>query len=303
MLRSVKSSMRDGWIDRDSDEDDSFGGEYRPAKQLKPDHDADTPSGQLKFVFELDELEHNELRAQALLALDEIFVLTFGWPKGQLHQCSLALGIASRANLELKPFSGSIFGIPLENVPGEMQCEVTGLPCAIVEVMRALYQEEALRIVGAFRSDLDHGRVEGYVARIASGAVYSEALKENGLLLMSTLKRYFRDLPCLLISNGAVNLLYQVSRTFTGELRERLLCKLLLAVLPLAHLKALAMLCLLLNAYSRKESLNRMSAEGLAVCWGPLIMNFDANLGQVHELIAVVRDFISKWDAYFLLRL
>lgn len=248
-----------------------------------------------KLVFELDCDLFVEVRARSLLKANEYMTGHLSWNNCQIHQCAQLLEATHVIQVEMckAGHDGSeIFGACLDGLPSDLVDEITCLPVVIVELMRRLYTEEAVSTIGAFRID----------AQVSNVSV-DYAFNCRPVYQMSLLKKYFRCLPSSLVSNGVVNLLSLVSSKFKRHIRIRLIQAILFGCVPLSNLKALAALCLLLQAYARHEAANQMSASGLAVCWAPIILDFDLNLKQVGEVITVLEDLISNWDEIFLIKL
>lgn len=273
----------------------------RPTKSRIPNRTIPTKTN-WKLVFELQESESRSIKSRAHHLLNEIFVLTFNWQSGKFFMTIFQIEEMNTAITRAFPFRNSIFNTPLELIPSDLKCSVTQLPCVIIELMRFLGQSECLKIVGAFRVEsIEIKPVE--LEQIVSSGVESPETKLSNISAfakMCLLKCFFRQIPGKLISKPVTNLFLQIFLAYEDSPCLSPIIRWLFTCLPLEHFKALGVLCLLLNCYAKHEKFNLMSPESLAICWGPIVFDYDFSVEQVKGINKLMTLFITKWDKFFL---
>ena len=295
--------------DEDSDMNDFQDGRNKNKTTKRHRSEATRPKNQVfptktnwKLVFELKESDSKSLKSRAHHFLDEIFVLTFNWPSGKFYTNILQIEEMNVAITRAFPFRNSIFNTPLELVPCELKCSLTQLPRVIIELMRFLGQSECLRIVGAFRVEsIEIKPVD--LEQIISSGIESSAIKLSNISAfekMCLLKCFFRQIPGKLISKPVTSLFLQIFFIYEDSPCLSPIIRWLFTSLPLEHFKALGVLCLLLNCYAKHEKFNLMSAESLAICWGPIVFDNDFSVEQIKAINKLMTLFIIKWDKFFL---
>jgi hypothetical protein len=256
-----------------------------------------------KLIFEIDDLEYNAIKLHSHNLLNEIFVLTYDWQIGEFYSIMYNNDSANEAISRAFPFRNSIFNTPLKAISADLKCPLTQLPCVIVELMRFLAQPECLKTLGAFRVDaLDSktSQLEHYISSGIEGFSTFDLSLVSTIGKMSLLKRFFRNIPGQLINRSLTNLMYQISLAFDNSPCLNSIIRWILSCLSLENYKALAFLCLLLNSYAKNESFNLMEAESLAICWGPIVFDVEANVKIISRITKLLALFIKNWDKFFL---
>lgn len=277
----------------------------RPRLDMEPEN---SPSNyrsyqDWKLIFEIDEQEYATIKLRSHDLLNEIFVLTFDWETGKLFTLMYNNDSANEAISRAFPFRNTIFNAPLAVIPADLKCPLTQLPCVIVELMRFLAQPECLKTLGAFRVealDSKSSQLELYISSGVEGCFTFNLSTVSTIGKMSLLKRFFRNIPGQLINKSLTNLMYQISLAFDDSPCLNSIIRWLLSCLSLENYKALAFLCLLLNSYAKHESFNLMAAESLAICWGPIVFDVDANVEMISRITKLLNLFIKNWDKFFL---
>ena len=256
-----------------------------------------------KLIFEIHEQEYNNIKLRSHNLLNEIFMLTFDWETGKIFTTMYNIDSANDAICRAFPFRNSIFNTPLAAVPADLKCNLTQLPSVIVELMRFLAQPECLKTLGAFRVealDSKTSQLELYISSGIEGFSNYNLSDISVVGKMSLLKRFFRNVPGQLINKTVTNLMYQIGSAYEDSPCLNSIIRWLLSCLPLENYKALAFLCLLLNSYAKNESFNLMAAESLAICWGPIVFDVDANVEMISRITKLLTLFIKNWDKFFL---
>lgn len=256
-----------------------------------------------KLIFEIDEQEYSAIKIRSHNLLNEIFMLTFDWESGKLFTLMYNNDSATEAISRAFPFRQSIFNTPLSAIPSEYKCPLTQLPCVIVELMRLLAQPECLKTLGAFRVealDSKTSQLELYISSGVEGCVAFNLSEVSKIGKMSLLKRFFRNIPGQLVNKSLTNLMYKIMSTYEDSPCLNSIIRWLLSCISLENYKALAFLCLLLNSYAKNESFNLMAAESLAICWGPIVFDVDANVEMISKITKLLTLFIKNWDKFFL---
>lgn len=256
-----------------------------------------------KLIFEIQEQEYQSVKFRSQTLLNEIFILTFNWESGKLFTSLYNNDAAIDAICRAFPFRKSIFNTPLAVIPTGLRCSMTELPCVIVELMRLLGQPQCLKTLGAFRVESSDTKTAEMELQISSGLESFDSftfLQISNIGKMTLLKRFFRNIPGQLINRCLTNFMYLISLAFDDSPCLNSIIRWLLSCLSLETYKALAFLCLLLNSYAKHEQYNLMSAESLAICWGPIVFDVDANVEMISRTTKLLSLFIKNWDKFFL---
>ena len=302
------------------DESDSIYDEWKEVKAINIQGDSKKPRLDLesenpptpsiyrsyqdwKLIFEIDEHEYNAIKLRSHNLLNEIFMLTYYWETGKIFTIMYNNDSANEAICRAFPFRNTIFNTPLAAIPADFKCTLTQLPCVIVELMRLLAQTECLKTLGAFRVealDSKTSQLELYISSGVEGCANFDLSKVSTIGKMSLLKRFFRNIPGQLINKSLTNLMYQIASAYDDSPCLNSIIRWILSCLTLENYKALAFLCLLLNSYAKNESFNLMATESLAICWGPIVFDVEANVEMISKITKLLTLFIKNWDKFFL---
>ena len=152
---------------------------------------------------------------------------------------------------------------------------------------------------GPFRVEGDKQQLSELVAGISSG------YESNGTdidsypvpVLAAAIKRYIRSIPGFLIPQAATSLLVKLSNLKDSSLRT-LAIQLILLTLPYQNAKALSSINLLLKTCSLQESVHKMSATALTVCFGPTLFDTGIDWNLVSGVNNLLNELIQNYSTY-----
>ena len=193
----------------------------------------------------------------------------------------------------------NIFNCPLIQLPANIINSDTQLPRVIVKLMHSFVQRGGFEQEGPFRVEGDKQLLSELVAGISSG------LESNGLcidsypvpVLGAAIKRYIRSIPGFLIPQTATSLLVKLYNLKDSSLRSFAI-QLVLLTLPYQHAKALSSINLLLKTCSLNESVHKMSAAALTVCFGPTLFDTGIDLNLVSGVNSLLNELIQNYSIY-----
>ncbi|XP_032067344.1 rho GTPase-activating protein SYDE1 isoform X2 [Thamnophis elegans] len=216
-------------------------------------------------------------------------------PQGLLYIKLTLVGQWDPTNSGQEP---QVFGVKLNQLVKKEGTAIK-VPLLIQKCVTQI-EKRGLKVVGLYRlcgSAAVKKELRDAFERDSAAVVLSEDLYPDINVITGILKDYLRELPTPLITD----LLYQVvleamsNRTVGLEVKEATTA--LLNCLPEAEKATLTMLLDHLSLVAAFHTFNRMNAQNLAVCFGPVLLSQGAGgtvasrSGQQHCTIASTRDF------------
>ncbi|XP_042309257.1 rho GTPase-activating protein SYDE1 [Sceloporus undulatus] len=218
-------------------------------------------------------------------------------PRGLLYVKLTLVDQWDPANNDWEP---QVFGVKLSQLV-EREGAAIKVPLLIHKCITQI-EKRGLKVVGLYRlcgSAAVKKELRDAFERDSSAVVLSEDLYPDINVITGILKDYLRELPTPLITNP----LYQVvleamsSRTEGQEAKETSATTVLLDCLPEAEKATLTMLLDHLSLVASFHTFNRMNAQNLAVCFGPVLLSQGTggpgarSPRQRHHTIASTMDF------------
>lgn len=193
----------------------------------------------------------------------------------------------------------NIFSCPLVQLPSDLVNFDTQLPRVIIKLMHSFVKKGGFEQEGPFRVEGDKQQLSELVTGI-SGGIEANGIKIDSYpvpVIGAAIKRYFRSIPGFLIPQTTTSLLVKLNTLKDDSLRT-LAIQLVLLTLPYQHAKALATINLLLKTCSLQESVHKMSASALTVCFGPTLFDTGVDLNLVNGVNSLLRDLIQNYSIY-----
>ncbi|XP_062827483.1 rho GTPase-activating protein SYDE1 [Anolis carolinensis] len=218
-------------------------------------------------------------------------------PQGLLYIKLTLVDQWDPANNDQEP---QVFGVKLSQLV-EREGAAIKVPLLIQKCV-AQIEKRGLKVVGLYRlcgSAAVKKELRDAFERDSSAVVLSEDLYPDINVITGILKDYLRELPTPLITNP----LYQVvleamsNRAVGQETKETSTTTALLDCLPEAEKATLTMLLDHLSLVASFHASNRMNAQNLAVCFGPVLLSQGAGGAaarspqQQHRTITSTMDF------------
>ncbi|XP_026535431.1 rho GTPase-activating protein SYDE1 isoform X1 [Notechis scutatus] len=216
-------------------------------------------------------------------------------PQGLLY---IKLTLVDRwdpANSEQEP---QVFGVKLNQLVKREGAAIK-VPLLIQKCITQI-EKRGLKAVGLYRlcgSAAVKKELRDAFERDSAAVVLSEDLYPDINVITGILKDYLRELPTPLITDPLYQVVLEAMSNRTVGLKVKETTTALLNCLPEAEKATLTMLLDHLSLVAAFHTFNRMSAQNLAVCFGPVLLNQGAGgtvvsrSGQQHCTIASTRDF------------
>ncbi len=250
-------------------------------------------------LLDLNEEDYDKLRLAALQQLPDLLKKAFKLDRKEVQNILGKLNYPDTLNFVSQP-EFSIFGLPLTQLPYELVNQESQLPFIIVKVMRAFVYNGGFEREGPFRTEGDKQQLAELVELIEKGFERTSVRVENFQVpvLGAAIKRYLRQIPgCLVPSQHAI-LLARTSELQDPATRQ-LLQQFFLFSLPFRNAKILSTILLLLQACAARECAHKMSAQALAVCFGPTLFDTGVDLKLIASLNELLRQFIANRNIFF----
>lgn len=195
--------------------------------------------------------------------------------------------------------SESIFGCPINLIPSEMMNQDTQLPVVIVKLMHSFVSRGGFEQEGPFRIEGDKQQLNDLVMGISKGfeAEGTEIDSFPIAVLAAAIKRYLRCIPGSLIPQETTAVLVKLFNLKDNLLRS-VAIHLTLLTLPFQHAKIFASVNLLLKTCSMRESVHKMSAAALTVCFGPTLFDTGIDLNLVSGVNSLLNELIENYSIY-----
>lgn len=250
-------------------------------------------------LLDLKEEDYEGLRQAALTQLPNVLKKAFKLDRKEVQSVMGKLSHPDVVNYVTQD-KFSIFGLPLTQLPPELVNQDSQLPLIIVKAMRAFVYNGGFEREGPFRTEGDKQQLAELIESISPG--YEIEHKDVDSfpvpVLGAAIKRYLRQIPgCLIPAQHAV--LLAKSSTIHDSHSRQLLQQLLLFSLPFRNAKIFASVLLLLQACAARQSVHKMSAQALAVCFGPTIFDTGVDLKLISSLNELLTQFISERGTFF----
>ncbi|ETE58654.1 Rho GTPase-activating protein SYDE1, partial [Ophiophagus hannah] len=216
-------------------------------------------------------------------------------PQGLLY---IKLTLVDRwdpANSEQEP---QVFGVKLNQLVKREGAAIK-VPLLIQKCITQI-EKRGLKAVGLYRlcgSAAVKKELRDAFERDSAAVVLSEDLYPDINVITGILKDYLRELPTPLITDPLYQVVLEAMSNRTLGLKVKETTTALLNCLPEVEKATLTMLLDHLSLVAAFHTFNRMSAQNLAVCFGPVLLNQGAGgtvvsrSGQQHCTIASTRDF------------
>ncbi|KAK9407764.1 rho GTPase-activating protein SYDE1 [Crotalus adamanteus] len=191
-----------------------------------------------------------------------------------------------------------VFGVKLDQVVKREGAAIK-VPLLIRKCVTQI-EERGLKVVGLYRlcgSAAVKKELRDAFERDSAAVVLSEDLYPDINVITGILKDYLRELPTPLITDPLYQVVLEAMSNRTVGLEVKETTTALLNCLPEAEKATLIMLLDHLSLVAAFHTFNRMNAQNLAVCFGPVLLSQGAGgtivsrSGQQHCTIARTRDF------------
>ena len=277
-----------------------------PVKRRKTlDNSDDIPHQMIELpigqhILHLNEQQYMEVRQRAAEQLELILKKCLRLSKKDASKLVASLQQQNNEQLlDTQADTLNIFNCPLIQLPAEIVNPDTQLPRIIVRLMHSFVRRGGFEQEGPFRVEGDKQQLAELVAGISSG------FEANGInvdsypipVLGAAIKRYIRSIPGFLIPQNTTALLVKLYNLKDNALRT-LAIQLVLLTLPYQHAKALSSLNLLLKTCSLQESVHKMSAAALTVCFGPTLFDTGIDLNLVSGVNNLLNELIENYSTY-----
>ena len=248
-------------------------------------------------ILQLNEQQYAIVRKRAASQLEPILRKCLRMSK---KEAAKTIAQLKNDSTELmKPVSENIFGCPLSQLPSAIVNTETQLPRVIVKLIHSFVTRGGFEQEGPFRIEGDKLQL----ARLISGI--SQGYEIEGIdidsfpvaVLAAAIKRYLRTIPGSLIPKTTTEVLVKFSNIKDNNLGT-LAIQLVLLTLPYQHAKVFASTNLLLKACSVRESVHKMSASALTVCFGPTLFDTGIDLNMVSVVNNLLNEFIENYSNY-----
>ncbi|XP_007436505.2 rho GTPase-activating protein SYDE1 [Python bivittatus] len=216
-------------------------------------------------------------------------------PQGLLYIKLTLVDQWDPANSEQEP---QVFGVKLSQLV-EREGAAIKVPLLIQKCVTQI-EKRGLKVVGLYRlcgSAAVKKELRDAFERDSAAVVLSEDLYPDINVITGILKDYLRELPTPLITDPLYQVVLEAMSNRTVGLEVKETTTALLDCLPETEKATLTMLLDHLSLVAAFHTFNRMNAQNLAVCFGPVLLSQGAGgtvvrrPGQQHCAIASTMDF------------
>nr|XP_020647336.1 rho GTPase-activating protein SYDE1 isoform X2 [Pogona vitticeps] len=215
-------------------------------------------------------------------------------PQGILYLKLTLVDQWDPVNREQEP---QVFGVNLSQLV-ERENAAIKVPLLIQKCV-AQIEKRGLKVVGLYRlcgSAAVKKELRDAFERDSAAVELSEDLYPDINVITGILKDYLRELPTPLITNPLYHVVLEAmsNRTVGQEAKETTATAALLDCLPEAEKATLTMLLDHLSLVAAFHTFNRMNAQNLAVCFGPVLLSQGSGAhssSQQHRSMTSTMDF------------
>ncbi|XP_061438820.1 rho GTPase-activating protein SYDE1 [Rhineura floridana] len=216
-------------------------------------------------------------------------------PQGLLYIKLTLVDQWDLANSDQEP---QVFGVKLSQLV-EREGATIKVPLLIQKCV-AQIEKRGLKVVGLYRlcgSAAVKKELRDAFERDSADVVLSEDLYPDINAITGILKDYLRELPTPLITHPLYQVVLEAMSHRAMGLEEKEATTALLDCLPEAEKATLTMLLDHLSLVAASHTFNRMNAQNLAVCFGPVLLSQgaggpgDRGPSKQHRTIASTMDF------------
>lgn len=279
-----------------------------PAKKVKISDEAgfddeEIPHNSLGIVagtsiLDLDRDQFEGLKSAASQQLAVMLKKCFKMDKSAINKVLFSIN-QDNQHMPSQTASFNIFGYPLEYLPEELINQESQIPRIILKVMHAFVYGGGFEREGPFRTEGDKQQLAELVESISQG------FEREGIqiaqfplpVLAAAIKRYMRQIPGSLVPASHASILSK-AYCLQDENMRRALVQTTLLTLPFKNAKVLSALLLLLQACASRDYTHKMSAGGLAVCFGPTLFDTGTDLHMTANVNGLLTELILNRPQY-----